>query len=207
MGGMVGDVPMRLLVATGNPGKAREFEELLREVPLEITSLDRVGCRADAEEVGDTFEENAIIKARSYCQRTGLLTLADDSGLEVDARGGDPGARSARNGGPGYTDEGRVELLLRNLRDVAWEDRTGRFRCVIAIAWPEGQVRTVEGAVEGIIQYEPRGANGFGYDPVFHLPHLGKTTAELSLKDKNELSHRGRAAKKAVALLRETLAG
>ncbi len=198
---------MKLLVATGNPGKAREFQDLLQEVPLEITSLDQLGCKADAEEVGDTFEENAIIKARLYCRRTGLLTLADDSGLEVDALGGDPGVRSARYGGPGYTDEGRVELLLRNLQDVAWEERTGRFRCVIAIAWPEGQVRTVEGAVEGIIQYEPRGDNGFGYDPVFHLPHLGKTTAELSLEDKNELSHRGRAAKKAVALLRETLAG
>ena len=206
-GGVVADVSRTLLVATGNPGKAREFERLLREVPLKITSLDEVGCRADAEEVGDTFEENAIIKARSYCARTGLVTLADDSGLEVDALGGEPGVRSARYGGPGYTDEERVELLLRNLREVAWEDRTGRFRCVIAIAWPEGQVRTVDGAVEGIIQYEPRGANGFGYDPVFHLPHLGKTTAELSLKDKNELSHRGRAAKKAIEVLRETLAG
>ena len=136
---------MKLLVATGNPGKAREFQDLLREVPLEIMSLDQVGCKADAEEVADTFEENAIIKARLYCRRTGLLTLADDSGLEVDALGGDPGVRSARYGGPGYTDEGRVELLLKNLQDVAWEERTGRFRCVIAIAWPEGQVRTVEG--------------------------------------------------------------
>ena len=199
-------MPIRLLVATGNPGKAREFERLFREVPLKTTSLDEVGCREEAEEVGDTFEENAIIKARFYCERTGLVTLADDSGLEVDALGGEPGVRSARYGGPGYTDEGRVELLLRNLRDVAWEDRTGRFRCVIAIARPEGGVRTVDGAVEGIIQHEPRGGNGFGYDPVFYLPHLGKTTAELSLKDKNELSHRGKAAKKAIAVLRGILA-
>ena len=199
-------MPMRLLVATRNPGKATEFERLLGEVPLEITSLDEVGCRDEAEETGDTFEENAIIKARFYCERTGLVTLADDSGLEVDALGGEPGVRSARYGGPGYTDEGRVDLLLKNLRDVAWEDRTGRFRCVIAIVWPEGDVRTVDGAVEGIVQHEPKGANGFGYDPVFYLPHLGKTTAELSLEDKNELSHRGKAAKKAVALLQRILA-
>ena len=194
-----------LLVATGNPGKAREFRRLLRDVPVKITSLEEVGCREEAEEVGDTFEENAIIKAKFYCERTGLLTLADDSGLEVDALGGEPGVRSARYGGPGYTDEGRVDLLLSNLRDVAWKDRTGRFRCVIAITRPGGLVQTVDGAVEGVIGYEPRGANGFGYDPVFYLPRLGKTTAELSLEDKNELSHRGRAAKKAIAVLREML--
>ena len=192
---------MKLLIATRNPGKAREFERLLGEVPLEMTSLDDVGCREEAEETGDTFEENAVIKARFYCERTGLVTLADDSGLEVDALGGEPGVMSARYGGPGYTDEGRVEVLLRNLRDVAWEERTGRFRCVIAIVWPEGDVRTVDGSVEGIIQHEPKGDNGFGYDPVFYLPQLGKTTAELSLKDKNELSHRGKAAKKAAVLL------
>lgn len=199
------DVPTRLLVATRNPGKSTEFERLLGDVSLEITSLDEVGCLEEPEETGDTFEENAVIKARFYCERTGLVALSDDSGLEVDALRGEPGVRSARYGGPGYTDEGRVDLLLRNLKDVDWEDRTGRFRCVIAIVWPDGEVRTVDGTMEGIIQYEPKGDNGFGYDPVFYLPHLGKTTGELSMADKNELSHRGKAAQKAVALLQRIL--
>ena len=203
----MGGTPVgRLLIATRNPGKAKEYERLLGNVPLQVTTLDEVGFREEAEEPATTFEENAVIKARFYADHTGLLTLADDSGLEVDALGGDPGVKSARYGGPGYTDEGRVELLLENLKDVPWEKRSGRFRCVIAIVWPTGEARTVDGVMEGIIQYEPKGANGFGYDPVFYLPHLGKTTAELSLEEKNGLSHRGKAARKAVELLGSLLA-
>ena len=192
----------KLLVATRNPGKAREYRQLLRGVPFEITSLDEEGVAEDVEETGDSFEENASLKARAYLSLSGLPTLADDSGLEVDALRGGPGVKSARYGGDGLSDEDRVTLLLENLKSVAWQDRTGRFRCVIAIAWLSGEVKTVAGVVDGIIQYEPEGTGGFGYDPVFYLPHLGRTMAELTLEEKNGLSHRAQAAGKAVKLLR-----
>ena len=127
--------------------------------------------------------------------------MADDSGLVVDALGGRPGVLSARYGGEGLADEERVELLLGELEGVPWEKRTARFRCVIALAWPEGRVETVDGVVEGIIQYEPEGCNGFGYDPVFRLPERGCTTAQLSTSDKNRISHRGQAVRKAAKVL------
>ena len=192
----------RLLIATRNPGKVREYRQLLRDIPFEVTSLDEVGIVDEVEETGSTFEANACIKARVYAASSGLLALADDSGLEVDALDGSPGVKSARYGGPGLTDEGRVSLLLANMKNVKWEDRRGRFRCVIAVARPSGEPETVTGAVEGIIQYEPKGANGFGYDPVFYLPHLGLTMAEISLVEKNGLSHRAQAAGKAATLLK-----
>ena len=195
----------RLLAATGNPGKLKEYNDLLRDLPLEVTSLEQVGISAGLEEVASSFEENARDKARAYAALSGLLTLADDSGLEVYALEGAPGVKSARYGGPGLSDEQRVGLLLKNLKGVQWDDRSGRFRCVIAMAWPSGRVETVSGTVEGIIQHEPKGTGGFGYDPVFYLPHLERTTAELSLEEKNGLSHRGKAARKAVELLRSVL--
>ena len=199
----------QLLIATHNEGKVREFYHLLGDVPFSLTSLKGLGVSHDVEETGTTFQQNAIIKAQAYSQLTGLLTLADDSGLEVDALGGEPGIYSARYGGDGLTDEGRVELLLHNLRGVPWNLRTARFRCVIAIAATEaGPVTpvtpvTVEGTVEGIIQYEPMGDGGFGYDPIFYLPQMGMTTAQLPMDRKNALSHRGQAAHKAATLLRE----
>ena len=192
----------KLLVATRNPGKMVELRELLDGVPFWLTSLDDEGVADEVEETGATFEENARLKASFYASLTGLLTLADDSGLEVDALSGEPGVHSARYGGPGLTDEDRVELLLKNMKDVPWEKRAGRFRCVISILSPSEDFGMMNGVVEGIIQYEPKGANGFGYDPVFYLPHLGKTTAELSLEEKNLLSHRGQAARKAAGLLK-----
>ena len=192
----------KLLVATRNPGKMIELRELLDGVPFRLTSLDDEQVVEEAEETGATFEENAKLKASFYASLTGLLTLADDSGLEVDALSGEPGVHSARYGGPGLTDEDRVELLLKNMKDVPWEKRAGRFRCVISILSPSEDFGMVNGVVEGIIQYEPKGANGFGYDPVFFLPHLGMTTAELSLEEKNLLSHRGQAARKAAGLLK-----
>ena len=194
----------KLLVATRNPGKTREYAQLLRGIPYDAISLDEAGISEEVEETGDSFEENACIKARAYAALSGLLTLADDSGLEVDALGGGPGVRSARYGGEDVTDEERVTLLLKHLEGVPWEERTGRFRCVIAISSPSGEVNTVNGTVEGIIGYEPRGTNGFGYDPVFCLPHLDRTTAELSPEQKNDLSHRAEAAGKAVAWLLST---
>ena len=129
--------------------------------------------------------------------------MADDSGLVVDALGGRPGVLSARYGGEGLTDAQRVELLLGEMDYVPWEERTARFRCVIALAWPGGRLETVEGVIEGIIQYEPEGNNGFGYDPIFHLPERGCTTAQLETSDKNRISHRGQAVRKAAKLLME----
>ncbi len=193
----------KLLVATGNPGKLREVSQILTGLPFEVLSLQDLDISMEVEETGTTFADNAILKAEAYCDRAGVLTLADDSGLVVDALGGRPGVRSARYGGEGLTDEQRVELLLREMADVPWEERTARFRCVIALAWPEGRLETAEGVVEGIIQYEPEGSNGFGYDPVFHLPERGCTMAQLETSDKNRISHRGQAVRKAAKLLME----
>ena len=193
----------KLLLATRNPGKIREYHLLLTNLPFQMTSLDEAGVVQGVAEDGETFEENARTKAETYCSLSGLLTLADDSGLEVDALEGAPGVQSARYGGPGLSDEERVELLLHNLQEVPWERRAARFRCVIAVASPSQETWTVAGTVEGVVQYEPRGKNGFGYDPVFFLPELGVTMAELPLERKNTLSHRGKAAGKAAEQLRK----
>jgi XTP/dITP diphosphohydrolase len=197
----------KLLVATRNQGKMREYRELLRGVPLELVSLDDLGIPDEVAETGQTFAENAWLKASAYARRSGLLTLSDDSGLEVDALGGAPGVLSARYGGEAYvTDQDRVRLLLRNLEGVPWERRTARFRCVIAICGPERRVASVVGSVAGMIQYEPEGDDGFGYDPVFHLPSYGQTLAQIPLAEKNRISHRGDATRQAVPVLRN-LAG
>ena len=194
----------KLLVATGNPGKMREVSHILKGLPFRVLSLQDLGMSMTVEETGATFADNAILKASAYCASAGLLTMADDSGLVVDALDGRPGVLSARYGGEGLSDPQRVELLLRELEGVPWEKRTARFRCVIALAWPDGKVETVEGAVEGVIQYEPEGCNGFGYDPIFHLPERGCTTAQLSTSEKNRISHRGQAVRKAAELLMKT---
>ena len=193
----------KLLIATNNPGKLREYEELLAGLPLELTSPAREGLSLEVAETGESFAENARLKAVAYARASGLLTLADDSGLEVDALGGRPGVHSARYAGEGADDEERYRLLLEEMRGVPWEKRTARFRCVIAIATPEGEVRTAEGTCEGIIAFEPRGEHGFGYDPVFYLPQHGRTMAELEPRAKNRISHRARAARKAREILRE----
>ncbi len=226
--------PARLLIATGNPGKMREYQGLLRDIPFELVSLQELGITHEVDETGETFEENAWLKASQYAAISGLLTLADDSGLEVDALSGEPGVRSARYGGDACTsDVERVNLLLKSLEGVAWEERSARFRCVIAIAKPpdasgkpaspfdkggrEGDFRApapntshnvtlvaqAEGSVAGMIQYTPQGDDGFGYDPVFYLPSYGKTIAQLSLDDKNMISHRADAARKAVKILKK----
>ena len=201
--------PRRLLVATGNPGKLREYAELLRDAPFELVSLAEAGITHEVDETGATFAANAWLKASQYAAISGMLTLADDSGLEVDALGGEPGIKSARYGGGACrTDADRVALLLRNLDGVPWEKRTARFRCVIAVAGPRAGnadgpelLVSVVGAVAGMIQCKPEGEDGFGYDPVFFLPSFGKTVAQLSLADKNGISHRGSAAARAVRTL------
>ncbi len=195
----------KLLIATRNPGKLAEYRELLAELPLELTSLDQEGIEEEVEETGESFEENAVLKARTYARASGLPTLADDSGLEVMALHGEPGVRSSRYAGPGASDADRYRLLLERLAGVPWERRQARFRCVIAIATPEGALRTVQGRVTGYIAFAPRGAHGFGYDPVFYLPRFGKTMAELPPEVKNRISHRADAARKAIPVLRHML--
>ena len=209
-----------LLVATGNPGKLREYAGLLRDAPFRIVSLTDVGIDHEVAETGETFAANAWLKASEYAMLSGMLTLADDSGLEVDALGGEPGVRSARYGGDTCcTDADRVALLLQKLDGVPWHKRTARFRCVINIAKlkrerphpnppPEGEgtegpelLVSVVGAVAGMIQYAPQGDDGFGYDPVFYLPSFGLTVAQLPLEDKNRISHRGSAAARAMSAL------
>lgn len=196
---------MRLLIATGNAGKKREFARLLATLPCEVVGLDDLGLANDVEESGATFAENALLKARAYAARSGLLTLADDSGLEVDALGGAPGVQSARYGGPCLDDRGRYELLLANLRAVPDERRTARFRCTIALVAPNGREATAEGACEGRIVHAPRGEHGFGYDPVFWVNNEGCTMAELPPERKNVISHRAVAARQALHILQAWL--
>jgi XTP/dITP diphosphohydrolase len=159
----------------------------------------------EVDETGGSFAENARLKAVAYARASGLPTLADDSGLEVDALGGEPGIHSARYAGSGASDEKRYRLLLEKLQGVPWEKRTARFRCVIAVVTPEGQIHTAEGACEGIIAFVPKGEHGFGYDPVFYFPEYGMTMAELPLEIKNQVSHRARAMQGAREILEERL--
>lgn len=200
--------PTKLLIATHNPGKVREYRALLADLPLDVTWLDAEEITFEVEETGATFEENAILKARAYAVASGLLTWADDSGLEVDALNGEPGVYSARYGAPdARSDAERYRYLLAKLAGVPEADRTARFRCVVALATPSGAVRTVDGTCEGRVGKEPRGEHGFGYDPVFLVADQGYrvTLAELEPGIKNQISHRGRAARKAKALLGELL--
>lgn len=195
-------MPDKLLLATNNPGKAREIVSLLRELPLELVLPRELGITSDIDEVGGSLEENAALKATALASQSGLLALADDSGLEVEVLGGEPGPLSARYAGEGASDKDRVKYLLAKLKGVPWEKRTARFRCVIAIATPEGKVELCSGECHGFIAFEPRGEEGFGYDPVFYFPGLDKTMAELPLDIKNKVSHRGEAVREAVNLLR-----
>jgi len=193
----------KLLIATHNAGKKAEYTELLQGLDLELITLAELEVGLVIAEDGATFAQNALLKARSYAAATGLLTLADDSGLEVDALGGAPGVHTARYGGEGLSDEERYWLLLQNLKGVPDERRGARFRCVIALAWPNGHTELAEGNCEGRIAHEPRGEGGFGYDPIFDLPEFGCTMAELPAEVKNRISHRARAAMVAREILRQ----
>jgi XTP/dITP diphosphohydrolase len=198
---------MKLLVATNNPGKVREYEELLAGLPVEITFPAQESLDMDVEETGETFAENARLKATAFAQASGLLTLADDSGLEVDALDGAPGVRSARYAGPGASDADRYRKLLAALENVPQEQRSARFRCVIALAQPGGSLQTADGTCEGEIGFEPRGEYGFGYDPVFVVEgYGGQTLAELLPDVKNRISHRARAAAAIQPLLEQVIA-
>ena len=191
----------KLLLATNNKAKVREYRSLLRALPFELVTLSEQGINTVVSEAGESLEENAELKAVAFSAESQLTALADDSGLEVDALGGEPGPVSARCAGEGASDEERVEYLLARLEDVPWQKRSARFRCVIAIATPEGKVGFCSGECPGMITFEPRGEEGFGYDPIFYLPALNKTMAELTLEVKNTVSHRGGAARKVPSVL------
>jgi XTP/dITP diphosphohydrolase len=192
----------RLLLATNNRGKVTEYRALLADCGWDVAAPADIGLDLEVEESGADYVTNAKIKAQAFAEASGLLSLADDSGLEVDALGGRPGPLSARYAGPQQGDEARVRRVLEQMRGVEPQGRQARFRCVIALAEPSGKVHLTEGVCEGMIAEEPRGVKGFGYDPVFYLPEYGRTLAELPLPEKNEVSHRGRAAKKVCAILR-----
>lgn len=194
---------MKILLATQNQGKVRELQELLGKEDIEVLSLDDFQDWEEVEETGSTFTENAALKARAATARTGLISLADDSGLVVDALDGAPGVFSARFAGEPKSDERNIDKLLSLMENVPDEKRTARFRCALVICTPDGQEYSTEGTVEGRILRQRRGQGGFGYDPVFFVPDFGRTMAELSAIQKNKLSHRAQAVRQAVPILQE----
>jgi XTP/dITP diphosphohydrolase len=198
----------RLVIATNNRGKLREFERLLDGCGFDLVTPGEVGVSFDPEETGSTFADNATLKAKEAARLTELPALADDSGLEVDALDGRPGVFSARYAGKGRLSDDipeaeQLRLLLEELSDVPDKRRTARFVCSITVATPGGWMRNVEACWEGHIAHEPRGDNGFGYDPIFLVPGTDKTSAELPPEEKNRMSHRAQAAAKAREVLRE----
>ena len=182
-----------MIFATGNENKMKEIREILGALPLEILSMKEAGVSADIVEDGKTFEENALIKARAICKLAGEMVLADDSGLEIDYLNKEPGIYSARYMGEDTSYHIKNKSLIDRLEGVPDEKRTARFVCAIAAVFPDGKELVVRGTVDGIIGYEEKGENGFGYDPIFYLPERGCTTAELPPEEKNSISHRGNA--------------
>ena len=182
---------MRAVLASKNQKKLRELQEILSAQGVELVLQSDLGVDIDVEETGDSFEANAILKAKAVCQATGLPAISDDSGLSVDALDGAPGIYSARYGKEGLDDEGRYRLLLQNMEGE--KNRACRFVCVICCAFPSGERLLARGECPGLLAEAPQGAGGFGYDPIFYLPELGKSMAELSAEEKNRISHRGAA--------------
>lgn len=185
----------RIVFATGNEGKLREIRMILEDLGLEILSAREAGIAAEAEETGSTYEENALIKARAAAALAGedTVVMADDSGLEVDALNREPGIYSARYMGEDTSYRIKNRAIIDRLAGVPDEKRTARFVCAIAGVLPDGTELTARGTIEGRIGYGEKGSRGFGYDPIFYVPEFGKTTAELSEEEKNQVSHRGRA--------------
>ena len=197
---------MRLIFATGNSDKMNEIREILKDLDMEMLSLKEAGITSDPEENGATFAENALIKAKAAWEIAGdddTLFMADDSGLEVDAMNKEPGVYSARFMGHETSYHEKNAEIIRRLENVPGKDRTARFRCAVACVLPDGEELVAEGTIEGRIGYEEKGDNGFGYDPIFCLPDMSKTTAELSPEEKNAISHRGQALRNMLKLLKE----
>ena len=183
----------KIVFATTNEGKVKEIKEILKDFPIEVVSMKEMGITADIEENGTTFEENSLIKARALAKLSGLPALADDSGLEVDYLNGEPGIYSARYLGRDTDYDYKNNYIIDKLSGAKGEDRSARFVCVISLVLPDGREFVERGVVEGLIGYEQKGENGFGYDPIFYLPEYGKTSAELPPEKKNKISHRGKA--------------
>lgn len=186
----------KILFATGNENKMKEIRMILSDLGMPVVSMKEAGIHADIVEDGSTFEENAVIKAKEIAKYTDCIVLADDSGLEIDYLNKEPGIYSARYAGVDTSYDIKNQMLLDRLEGVPDEKRTARFVCVIAAVFPDGEVETVRGTIEGRIGYNIEGENGFGYDPIFYLPEYGCTTAQLDPVKKNELSHRGKALRK-----------
>ncbi len=192
----------RIVFATGNTGKMKEIREILSDLELEVVSMKEIGIDIPIEEDGTTFEENALIKARAVSRQCGEIVLADDSGLEVDYLNGEPGIYSARYMGEETPYSIKNANIIGRLEGIPDEKRTARFVCAIAAVFPDGQEMVTSGEIEGRIDYEEKGKNGFGYDPIFYVPEFGKTTAELSDEEKNSISHRGKALRRMKEKLR-----
>ena len=193
---------MKVVLASQNPHKLAEMQKILGTLGMEVLLERDVGVNVEVEETGTTFAENSLLKAQAVFDATHLATVADDSGLMVDALGGAPGVYSARYGGR-HTDAERIALLLENMKDVPDEQRTAQFVCAVTCLMPDGGKIAVQGVCPGVILRAPRGEGGFGYDPVFYLPELGKTFAELAGEEKNRISHRGRALREFCRVYRE----
>ncbi|MBS7345642.1 MAG: XTP/dITP diphosphatase [Caryophanon sp.] len=190
----------QVVIATKNKGKAKDFEALFHPFGIEVVTMFDVAPDMDIEETGTTFEQNAILKAETLAKELNTLVIADDSGLMVDALGGEPGVYSARYAGD-HDDEANIVKVLEKLQGVGAEERTARFMCALAIAGPEVATQTVFGTCEGVILEEKRGTNGFGYDPIFFVPQLDRAMAELTPSEKAAISHRGNAIRKLAELL------
>ena len=194
---------MQIIFATGNQGKLREIRAILAQDHAEVISMKEAGFEGDIEENGTTFEENALIKARTIAKETGTLTLADDSGLCIDALDGEPGIYSARYLGEDTPHSVKNPHILKRMENVPEEKRTARFVCACAAVLPDGREYVVRQTMEGHIAHEAAGENGFGYDPIFYLPERGCTNAELSPEEKNRISHRGKALRAMRDLLKQ----
>jgi XTP/dITP diphosphohydrolase len=190
----------KLLLGTLNQGKIREYSLLLSSLPLTLVTPQDEELNLQVEEKGETMEENALLKARAYFSGAHLPTLVEDSGLEVEALDGGPGLFSARYGN---SDEERISRILQGLKDIPWRKRKACFKCVIALVFPLREIEICRGECRGRIAFSPQGKAGFGYDPIFYLPGVGSTMAELTLEEKNVLSHRGKAARKAIPIIRK----
>lgn len=194
-----------IILATNNKSKVKEISEMMPGSDITFVSLADAGINVEVEETGTTFEENALLKAREICKLSGKPTISDDSGLEIDALDGAPGIYSSRFMGEDTSYDIKNNALIEKLENVADPDRTARFRCCMALVLPDGREFVTEGAMEGIIAREPKGINGFGYDPILFIPEYNRTSAELSSEEKNNISHRGEALRKMIEVIKKEL--
>lgn len=195
----------KIIFATTNPGKAREVKMMMKDFDVELTTLKDEGIDVDIEETGTTFEENAIIKAKTICEMTGEIALADDSGLEVDYLDKAPGVYSSRFLGEDTPYEEKNDYIIEKLADAEGNERSARFVCSMALVFPDGSVETCSGTIEGVIGYEQKGTNGFGYDPIVYVPEYGMTTGKMDPELKNSISHRGKALEQMKEILKRKL--